>query len=139
MTGIRSRRGAAIAVAALAGGLAAPAAAREVAVLQALDKITARISEVMVPIDGTAGFGTLKIGVAACHKAPPDEPPENAAFLEITESRNDEQPVQLFRGWMFSSSPGLSALEHPVYDISVIECRDVAEGGTESGAPESQE
>ncbi|MBL29596.1 MAG: cellulase [Rhodospirillaceae bacterium] len=127
---------AALAAAVVLGGAAQ---AREVAVLQALDKITARISEVTVPINGHAGFGTLTIKVDACYRAPPDEPPENAAFLEISESRNDEPPTALFRGWMFSSSPGLSALEHPVYDISVIECRDVAEGGAPSDEATSQE
>jgi len=103
-----------------------PAAAEDLAVLQGLDKVTARVSAIEVPVDGSGRFGTLAVTVRACHKAPPDEPPENAAFLEITEYRPNDQAEEIFRGWMFSSSPGLSALEHPIYDISVIECRDPA-------------
>lgn len=92
------------------------------AVLQGLDKVTARISVLTVPIEGTVRFGTLEITARACHKAPPEEPPENAAFLEIREVRRDETPRRLFSGWMFSSSPGLSTLEHPVYDVWVVDC-----------------
>ncbi len=91
-------------------------------VLQALDKVTARISVLTLPIDGMVKFGTLEITGRACEKAPPEEPPENAAFLEIVEVRRDEQPHKLFSGWMFSSSPGLSTLEHPVYDVRVLDC-----------------
>ncbi len=75
--------------------------------LQALDKVTARISELRVPIDGVVTFGTLQITARACHKAPPEEPPETAAFLEVREARRNEVPRVVFSGWMFSSSPGL--------------------------------
>ncbi len=102
------------------------------AVLQALDKVTARISVLQVPIDGTVSFGTLAITARACHKAPPEEPPENAAFLEIVEVRRDEPSRSLFSGWMFSSSPGLSTLEHPVYDVWVVDC---ASGGAAAAPP----
>jgi len=54
---------------------------------------------------------------------PPEETPESAAFLEITELRSDSDPVSLFNGWMFASSPALSAVEHPVYDVWVIDCK----------------
>ncbi|MSO74628.1 MAG: DUF2155 domain-containing protein [Alphaproteobacteria bacterium] len=91
-------------------------------VLQALDKVSARISVLTLPIDGMVKFGTLEITARACEKAPPEEPPENAAFLEIVEARGNEAPQTLFSGWMFSSSPGLSALEHPVYDVWVLDC-----------------
>lgn len=108
----------------LALGLAAwPAQAQTVAVLQGLDKITARISTFSAPIDREVAFGTLRIVVRACRKRPPEEPPESAAFLEIREARPGEPEVQLFTGWMFASSPALNALEHPVYDVWVIDCR----------------
>lgn len=100
-----------------------PAAAQTVAVLQGLDKITARISTFNAPIDREVAFGTLRIVVRACRKRPPEEPPESAAFLEIREARAGEPEVQLFTGWMFASSPALNALEHPVYDVWVIDCR----------------
>jgi len=93
------------------------------AVLQGLDKTTARVSTVEAPVGGIARFGTLEIVARACHKKPPTEPPESAAFLEITDVRPDSPAVRVFAGWMFASSPALSALEHPVYDVWVIDCR----------------
>lgn len=92
------------------------------ALLQALDKVTARVSELEAPLDQPVRFGTLTITAHACHKTPPEEPPESAAFLEIEERREGEPSTPLFTGWMFASSPGLSALEHPVYDIWVLDC-----------------
>ena len=110
--------------AALAGGSGVSAAERPVAVLQALDKVVARTSELEAPLDKPVRFGTLRIVVRACHAAPPEEPPENAAFLEIDEVHHDERAVRLYTGWMFSSTPGLAALEHPVYDIGVLACTE---------------
>lgn len=104
---------------------AAPAMAIEmpIAVLQGLDKVTARVSTIEVRIGETVRFGTLEITARACDKTPPEEPPEAAAFLEIAEVRPGEAPIGRFSGWMFASSPALSALEHPVYDIWVVDCR----------------
>ena len=90
--------------------------------LQALDKVVARTSELEAPLDRAVRFGTLRIVVRACHAAPPEEPPENAAFLEIDEVDHTGQATRLYAGWMFSSTPGLAALEHPVYDIWVLAC-----------------
>ena len=93
------------------------------AVLQALDKVTARITKLEVATGEGIRFGTLLITVRTCIKRPPEEPPEVTAFLEIIDDRPGEAPVNLFRGWMFASSPALSAVEHPVYDVWVIDCR----------------
>ncbi len=93
-----------------------------VAVLQALDKVTARVFTIQAPIDEPIEFGTLEITVRGCDKRPPEEMPESAAFLEVTESRLGEPSIMLFNGWMFASSPAVSALEHPVYDVWVIDC-----------------
>jgi len=94
----------------------------EVALLQGLDKVTARISTFRAPIDTVVRFGTLEIVARACHKRPPEEPPESAAFLHIRDVKPGEAPETLFQGWMFASSPALSALEHPVYDVWVVDC-----------------
>ena len=112
--------------AALVDGAAAAAAERKLAVLQALDKVVARTSRLEAPLDRPVRFGTLRIVVRACHAAPPEEPPENVAFLEIDEVHHDERAVRLYTGWMFSSTPGLAALEHPVYDIWVLACTEAA-------------
>lgn len=108
---------------ALLPAVPATAQERQVVVLQGLDKVTARISTLELPIDQSVRFGTLEIRARACHKRPPDEPPETTAFLEIDEARPGEAPSRVFTGWMFASSPALSALEHPVYDVWVTDCK----------------
>ena len=114
----------AVVLAVLAAGALLPsgAAQAETAVLQGLDKITARISTFQAPVNEPAEFGSLEITVRRCHKTPPEEPPESAAFMEIVDVRPDSPSVELFSGWMFASSPAVSALEHPVYDVWVIDC-----------------
>ncbi len=95
-----------------------------VAVLQTLDKVTARVNTIEVRVGTTVRFGTLLIRVDHCDKRPPEETPESAAFLEIAEQRPGEEPVLTFAGWMFASSPALNALEHPVYDVWVLDCKE---------------
>lgn len=109
----------------------APAAALEgdSALMQGLDKVTARISSFTAPIGKSVRFGTLEITARKCHKRPPEDPPESAAFLEIRDIRRGEAPLLLFRGWMFASSPALSALEHPVYDVWVKDCLNSKSSG----------
>ena len=98
----------------------------DLAIMQGLDKVTARVSTFEAPLGVTVQFGTLSITLRACDRTPPEEPPESTAFLDIDETRRGEAPVSLFHGWMFASSPALSALEHPVYDVWVLECKRTA-------------
>ena len=93
------------------------------AILQGLDKITARITQIEAPIGQPTRFGRLSIVARACTKTPPEEQPLTAAFLEIREIKTGEQATLIFSGWMFAQSPALSALEHPVYDIWVVDCK----------------
>ncbi len=105
----------------------AAAAAEEpyaVVVLQGLDKITARISTFTARIGELVRFGTLEITARACYETPPVEPPESAAFLQIDAIDPGRPPERVFSGWMFASSPSLSALEHPVYDVWVLDCEE---------------
>ncbi len=138
---IPAKRLAVCAAAALAIGAPAAWAGAQVAVLQGLNKVTARVSTIEAAVEETVRFGTLEIAVRWCHKAPPEEPPESAAFLEIRDDKPGEPPVALFSGWMIASSPGLSALEHPVYDIWVLDCREApdASNSDDSGAPEARD
>ena len=92
------------------------------AVLQGLDKTTARVSTFELNIDERGIFGTLIIKVRACRKRPPTEPPESAAYVEVLDKKIGEEPTDLFSGWMFASSPTLNSLEHPVYDVWVLKC-----------------
>lgn len=102
-----------------------PSEPHRIAVLRTLDKVTARVATIEAPIDAATRFGTLRVIPRACLVAPPIEPPERAAFLEIREPDGPEGgDVVRFRGWMFASSPGLSALEHPVYDVWLLDCRE---------------
>lgn len=114
----------AAAVACLA--LAAPAAAEDLdgdkAVLQWLDKVTARVTTVTAPVGQKTRIGNLEILVRACRYRPPEETPESAAFLDIVELEPGGPAKEVFRGWMFASSPALSAMEHPVYDVWVLDC-----------------
>lgn len=104
---------------------AGPALAQsDIAVLRGLDKITARIATIEVPIGEAARFGTLEITARRCHERPPEEPPEKTAYLEIRDLSPGRPTTDLFAGWMFASSPAVSALEHPVYDVWVIDCRN---------------
>ena len=97
-----------------------------IAVLRTIDKISARTKTFEVPIDKTVKFGSsLFIRLRACRKAAPMEPPESAAFLQIWEKKPiDKKSAWVFSGWMFASSPSLSAMDHPVYDVWVIECKN---------------
>jgi hypothetical protein len=124
--------------AALAAGLGVPSAGAipgDIAVLQGLDKITARISTFEAPLNQPVRFGSLEIVARACDKNPPEETPESTAFLEIVDVRPDSPTVELFKGWMFASSPAVSALEHPVYDVWVVDCRKSSSSAPET-APE---
>jgi hypothetical protein len=120
-----------VAAALLATTLAEPARAEmtpePMALLEGLDKITARVSKFEAPVGAAVQFGTLAIRVRDCEKSPPEDTPESAAFVEIDETRPGETRNRVFSGWMFASSPALSALEHPVYDVILLDCR-VASG-----------
>jgi len=99
-----------------------------VVTLAALDKITTQLSTIDIRQGQTAEFGTLRITLRYCRASPPEETPENAAFLEITDVGHNGQEKKVFTGWMFSSSPALSPLEHPVYDVWVKKCKMVSAG-----------
>jgi hypothetical protein len=94
-------------------------------VLRALDKITARITEIELEIGEELRFGTLSLTARYCRTRPPIEPPETFAYLEIDDIKRAGNAERVFEGWMVASSPALNALEHPVYDVWVINCRMV--------------
>ena len=100
----------------------AKAAYEEIAILEALDKITGRVFTLEAAIGSEVEFGRLRINPYKCYKSPPEQPPESIAFLEIRETTPNQEIKRVFAGWMFASSPGLSTLEHPIYDIVVLDC-----------------
>ena len=97
----------------------------EIAVLQALDKVTGRVQRLEAPLGASVHYGEMTILARTCQKAPPEDNPEAAAFLEIWQKRPSEQQGHwLFQGWMFASSPALSAMDNPVYDVWLLDCKN---------------
>jgi len=88
--------------------------------LQALDKTTGRTSFLMTKVGEPYVYGDLTVFVRKCLKSSPEEKPENAVFLDIT----DNEGKEVFHGWMFSSDPALSVMDHAVYDIWALECKN---------------
>ena len=97
----------------------------EGAQFSALDKITARIEKLELNLNDEEVLGSLTIILKSCQNRPPDYLPESAAYVEIYDklNKNYEEGTLIFSGWMFSSSPAISALEHPIYDIFLISCK----------------
>lgn len=115
------------AVALAAAAFAIPQASAErienkVAVFSALDKVTARISKLEVPLGETVVFGALKVTPRVCYSRPPTEQPKTTSFVEVDETQLDGNVKRIFSGWMFAESPGLNAVEHPVFDVWLTEC-----------------
>lgn len=102
-----------------------------VAEFSGLDKITGRIIKFDVMIDETVQFGALRVTPKVCHTRPPTEPAQTAAFVEVDEIALDNEIKRIFAGWMFAASPGLNAVEHPVYDVWLVDCK------TEMSEPEA--
>ena len=88
----------------------------------ALDKVTARISRLEIKLGETVKFGALKVTPRLCYARPPDQPPKTTTFVEVMETQLDGSEKKIFSGWMFAESPGLDAVEHPVYDVWLTEC-----------------
>ncbi len=87
-----------------------------------LNKITTRTEEFTSEMGKAITFGSLEIIPRACWTAPANQRPEQAGLLEIVNREPNQQPERLFFGWMFATSPGISSLEHPLYDITMLEC-----------------
>jgi hypothetical protein len=104
-----------------------------IAVFAALDKVTGRISHLEIPINKTVEFGALKVTPRVCDTRPPTEAPDTASFVEVDEVKLTGEVQRIFTGWMFAESPGLHAVEHPVFDVWLTSCKTPA-GATPSGS-----
>jgi len=93
-------------------------------VLGGLDKVSGRVNTFEGGIGEVMTFGNLQIVARTCVMHPPEEKPENAAFLEISVLEPKAKPVSIFSGWMFSSNPAIAAMEDPVYDVWVLRCEN---------------
>ena len=121
-----------------AGPAAAQRVENAVAIFAALDKVTAKISRLEVPLNQTATFGALKVTPRVCYTRAPTEPPKTTTFVEVEETQLDGKEKRIFTGWMFADSPGLNAVEHPVFDVWLTDClqpRGPAPRTPQAGAP----
>lgn len=116
----------AIAGASLLSMTAAAEAARitnPVAVFSGIDKITGRITTFDVYIGETVQFGALQVTPRVCYSRDDTEAPKTDTFVEVDEITLDRKIRRIFTGWMFADSPGLNAVEHPVYDVWLNSCK----------------
>ena len=98
-----------------------------IGVFQGLDKITARIKTFEIQVGIPKKFGILGIDLQKCVYSLPLDEPESIAYIKVLD-KSDKYSVtkdksSIFEGWIFASSPALNAMEHPVYDVSLISCR----------------
>jgi hypothetical protein len=104
------------------------------ALFSGLDKITGRIINFDVTIGETVQFGALQLTPRACYTRPATETSNTDAFVEVDEVTLQGEVRRIFTGWMYASSPGLHAVEHPIYDIWLTDCKGGAQAAAEKSA-----
>jgi hypothetical protein len=113
-----------VALLASVGPAAAERVANPIAIFAGLDKITGLTTTFEARIGEEKRFGGLFIKADACYTRDVTEEPRTTSFVEVDEIESDETRKKIFSGWMFAESPGLSAVEHPIYDVWLTGCRD---------------
>lgn len=98
-----------------------------VAVFSGIDKITGRITSFDVYIDETVQFGALQVTPKVCYSRDETEAQKINAFIEVDEITLDRKIRRIFTGWMFADSPGLNAVEHPIYDVWLTGCKQASD------------
>ena len=97
--------------------------ANPTAVFSGLDKITGRIINFEVAINETVRFGALEVTPRVCYTRPPTLSPNTDGFIEVDELTLQGELRRIFTGWMFAASPGINAVEHPIYDVWLTDCK----------------
>ena len=120
-----------------------PKVVNKSAVFSGLDKITGRITSFDVALNETVQFGALQVTPRACYTRPPTELPLTDGFVEVSEVTLQGEVRRIFNGWMFAASPGLHGVEHSIYDVWLIDCKEplvakVAEEAAPPAAPQRQ-
>ena len=101
-------------------------------IIRALNKQTGRTKDIEIAVGENQIFENILINIYACYTRPEYETPENSVFVKISETTSSykeeintvKEGKTIFSGWMFSSNPSLSAMEHPNYDIWLLECKN---------------
>ncbi|MEJ0052473.1 MAG: DUF2155 domain-containing protein [Methylovirgula sp.] len=112
---------------AISGPAAADKIKHSIAVFSGLDKITGRIISFEVSANETVQFGSLLVTDRVCYTRPPTEAPQTDTFVQVDEVDANKNTNRIFSGWMFAASPGLNALDHPIYDIWLTDCKGTAQ------------
>lgn len=107
----------------------------DTAVVRALDKVSARAQVLKLRVGQRFEFGRIGIVARRCVTRPPEETPESSAFLEIDKAGAGTSREPVFKGWMFASSPDLSAMDDPVYDVWVLACESSASSASGASGP----
>ena len=94
------------------------------ALFSGLDKITGRIITFDAAIGETVQFGALQVTPRICYTRPPTETSNTDAFIEVDEVTLQGEVKRIFTGWVFAASPGLHAVEHPIYDVWLTDCKN---------------
>ncbi len=94
-----------------------------IAVFAGLDKITGRTTRFEVSLGEVYQYGALQVTPRACYTSSKDEPTRTTGFVEVNEITLDKKIRRIFTGWMFADSPGLNAVEHPIYDVWLKDCK----------------
>ena len=98
--------------------------ANPIAIFSGLDKILGQTTTFETKIGEVKKFGGLLVKADVCHSRPITEDPKTVAFVEVDEQGTDGTKKRIFSGWMFAESPGLNAVEHPLYDVWLVGCKD---------------
>ncbi|MDE1158962.1 MAG: DUF2155 domain-containing protein [Neorhizobium sp.] len=97
--------------------------ANPVAVFAGIDKITGRITTFDVYVNETVQYGALQVTPKVCYSRDDTEAQKIDGFIEVDEITLDRKIRRIFTGWMFADSPGLNAVEHPIYDVWLTGCK----------------
>ena len=89
--------------------------------LKLLDKTTNKVTQKTINVNSIIDWDSLNIQIYACYSTPPEEIPEDYVLLEIKDTLSKKKEY-IYRGWMISSSPDVTPLEHPIYDLWLIDC-----------------
>jgi hypothetical protein len=113
-----------LALLALASAAHAEDKSNPLAVFAGLDKIMGVTTNFEAKIGEEKQFEGLIVKADVCYTAPITQDPKTVAFVEVDEAKTDGTRSRIFSGWMFAESPGLNAVEHPIYDVWLVGCRD---------------
>ena len=96
------------------------------AILIGLDKITAKSSELVVNLNESKKFGPLEIKILKCGKVKINNKVDSVAYMQVKDlTKNENDKVFIFNGWTFASNPSLTPFDHAIYDLQLLNCRNV--------------